>query len=369
MYEGAPELPRARTASGRSSRSTRSRSSTPRRPPSAPSSSGATQWPQQARPVAACACSARVGEPINPEAWMWYHAGHRRRPLPDRRHLVADRDRRDHDLAAARRHADQAGLGARCPFSGVVRRGRRQATATPCAPNEGGFLVIKQPGRRCCARSTATTSATRSSTGADVPGVYFTGDGARRDEDGYFWVMGRVDDVLNVAGHRLGTMEIESALVTTRASPRPPWSASPTSSRARRIVAFVTLEAGRRRRPTSSKKELARARRQGDRRARPARRDPLHRRAAQDPQRQDHAPPAQGHRRRRRGHGRHHARSKTWASSPASPPPAKTRSRAPSATSRRAGRSPRGLPLGCLRCPRVHRKGGRRRPWSPAAAC
>ena len=69
------------------------------------------------------------------------------------------------------------------------------------------------PGRRCCARSTATRERYREAVLERVPGIYFTGDGARRDEDGYFWIMGRVDDVMNVAGHRLGTMEIESALV------------------------------------------------------------------------------------------------------------------------------------------------------------
>jgi acetyl-CoA synthetase len=65
------------------------------------------------------------------------------------------------------------------------------------------------------------------------PGKYFTGDGCRRDEDGYYWITGRVDDVINVSGHRLGTAEIESALVAHTTWPRPPWSAIPTTSRAR----------------------------------------------------------------------------------------------------------------------------------------
>jgi acyl-coenzyme A synthetase/AMP-(fatty) acid ligase len=68
----------------------------------------------------------------------------------------------------------------------------------------------------------------KSSTSARSPECYFTGDGARRDEDGYFWIMGRVDDVINVAGHRLGTMEIESALVSHPPWPRPRWSDVPT---------------------------------------------------------------------------------------------------------------------------------------------
>ena len=86
---------------------------------------------------------------------------------------------------------------------------------TPCAPNEGGFLVIRSRGRRCCAAIYGDPERyVKSYWSARSPGAYFTGDGARRDEDGYFWVMGRIDDVLNVAGHRLGTMEIESALVS-----------------------------------------------------------------------------------------------------------------------------------------------------------
>ena len=78
----------------------------------------------------------------------------------------------------------------------------------------GGYLVITRPWpgmlRTPLRRSTSGSS---SSTGASIPGIYFTGDGAKRDQDGYFWLLGRVDDVMNVAGHRISTMEVESALV------------------------------------------------------------------------------------------------------------------------------------------------------------
>jgi acetyl-CoA synthetase len=84
-------------------------------------------------------------------------------------------------------------------------------------PNEGGLLVLKRPWPSMLRTVWGDDERFRSSTtSATCPGCYFTGDGARRDEDGYFWVMGRVDDVLNVAGHRLGTAEIESALVSHR---------------------------------------------------------------------------------------------------------------------------------------------------------
>ncbi len=100
------------------------------------------------------------------------------------------------------------------PFFGVVPEvvDRRRQTRARQRGRLAGHAA--SPGPRCCARSGATTSAIASSTGRDVPGAYFTGDGARRDEDGYFWVVGRIDDVLNVAGHRIGTAEIESALVS-----------------------------------------------------------------------------------------------------------------------------------------------------------
>ena len=79
---------------------------------------------------------------------------------------------------------------------------------------------------------------------SEVPGVYFTGDGARRDEDGYFWLMGRVDDVINVSGHRLGTMEIESALVAHPKVAEAAVVGRPDEMKGQAIAAFVSLEEG-----------------------------------------------------------------------------------------------------------------------------
>jgi acetyl-CoA synthetase len=93
---------------------------------------------------------------------------------------------------------------------------------------------------------------------SDVPGVYFTGDGARRDQDGYFWIMGRVDDVLNVSGHRLGTAEIESALVSHLAVAEAACVGCPHELKGQGIAAFVTLKTGQK--PTDAlKKELMEA--------------------------------------------------------------------------------------------------------------
>jgi acetyl-CoA synthetase len=116
---------------------------------------------------------------------------------------VADRDRRDHDLAAARRDADQARLGDQ---AAARHRGRhRRQDGTSCGPNQGGFLVIKRPWPSMLRTIFGDHERFEQTYFGEIPGVYFAGDGARRDADGYFWIMGRVDDVINVAGHRLGT--------------------------------------------------------------------------------------------------------------------------------------------------------------------
>src|SRR5262249_15144097 len=83
---------------------------------------------------------------------------------------------------------------------------------TSCGPNQGGLLVIRKPWPSMLRTIWGDEERFRQSYFGEVPGAYFTGDGARRDKDSYFWVVGRIDDVLNVAGHRLGTAEIESAL-------------------------------------------------------------------------------------------------------------------------------------------------------------
>ncbi len=99
----------------------------------------------------------------------------------------------------------------------------------------------------------AIPTATCSSIGRRFPGIYFTGDGARKDKDGYYWVMGRVDDVLNVSGHRLSTMEVESALVAHEAVAEAAVVGRPDEIKGQAVSAFVTLQSGRK--PTSELKE------------------------------------------------------------------------------------------------------------------
>jgi acetyl-CoA synthetase len=193
-----------------------------------------------------------VGEPINPEAWEWYYNVVGEGPLPDRRHLVADRDRRHPDHAAARRDDAEARLG----DAAVLRRASRRwstPTASPGGATEGN-LCITDPGRADAhvygdhERFVRPTSAT-------YKGNYFTGDGCRRDEDGYYWITGRVDDVINVSGHRMGTAEVESALVAHPKVAEAAVVGYPHDIKGQGIYAYVTLMAGEE--PTDElKKEL-----------------------------------------------------------------------------------------------------------------
>ena len=111
--------------------------------------------------------------------------------------------------------------------------------------NEGGYLVIKKPWPSMLRTIYGDDERYQQQYWSQIPGVYFAGDGARKDEDGYFWIMGRIDDVINVAGHRLGTAEIESALVSHEAVAEAAVVAKPDDLKGSAIVAFVTLEGGR----------------------------------------------------------------------------------------------------------------------------
>jgi acetyl-CoA synthetase len=132
------------------------------------------------------------------------------------------------------------------PFFGVDADVVRK-DGTPCAPNEGGYLVIKRPWpsmlRTIYGDHERYTRQYWAEIG-ETSGVYFTGDGARRDDDGYFWLMGRVDDVVNVSGHRLGTAEIESALVAHRAVAEAAVVGRPDEMKGQALVAFVTVRPG-----------------------------------------------------------------------------------------------------------------------------
>lgn len=118
----------------------------------------------------------------------------------------------------------------------IVRR-----DGTRCKPNEGGFLVIKSPWPSMLRTILGDDARFRNTYWTAYRGWYFTGDGARRDRDGYFWIIGRVDDVVNVSGHRLGTAEVESALVSHDLVSEAAVVARPDEVKGNALVAFVTL--------------------------------------------------------------------------------------------------------------------------------
>ena len=256
---------------------------------------GAGDGPVKATSRASLRLLGTVGEPINPEAWEWYYQRRRRQPLPDRRHLVADRDRRHSDHAAARRDDLEARLGHASPSSASSRRSSMRRA--PCSKGRAsGNLVIADswPGQmRTIFGDHERFVQTYFSA---YPGKYFTGDGCRRDADGYYWITGRVDDVINVSGHRLGTAEVESALVAHAQVAEAAVVGYPHDIKGQGIYAYVTLMSGAEptERTSQGARRLGAA---GDRPDRHARHRPFRTRPAEDPLRQDHAPhPAQDRR-------------------------------------------------------------------------
>jgi acetyl-CoA synthetase len=208
------------------------------------------QWPLK-HDLSSLRLLGTVGEPINPEAWMWYHRiiGKERCPIVDTWWQTETGAIMITPLPGAT--PTKPGSGTK-PFPGIdadvmTREGK------PVAPNEGGYLVITKPWPAMLRTIYGDDQRYREQYWSQIEGVYFAGDGARRDEDGYFWIMGRIDDVINVAGHRLGTAEIESALVSHEAVAEAAVVARPDELKGSAIVAFVTLEGGRT--PTEPLKE------------------------------------------------------------------------------------------------------------------
>jgi acetyl-CoA synthetase len=183
-----------------------------------------------------------VGEPINPEAWMWYNRiiGKGRCPIVDTWWQTETGMIMITPLPGAT--PTKPGSATR-PFPGVVADVvNRQGESV--AANSGGFLVLRRPWPAMLRTIHGDPERYKRQYWDEIPGCYFAGDGARRDQDGYFWIMGRVDDVINVAGHRLGTMEVESALVSHPAVAEAAVVGRPDEIKGTAIWAFVTLEGG-----------------------------------------------------------------------------------------------------------------------------
>ena len=184
-----------------------------------------------------------VGEPINPEAWMWYHRmiGKKRCPIVDTWWQTETGCIMIAPLPGA---IPTKPGSATLPFFGVVPRIVDQH-GDEVPRNSGGKLAIMQPWPSMLRTLWGDDERYQKAYFSEFPGkpdVYFTGDGARQDKDGYFWIVGRIDDVLNVSGHRIGTAEIESALVSHPAVAEAAAVGRPDELKGQSLVVFVTLK-------------------------------------------------------------------------------------------------------------------------------
>ena len=196
-----------------------------------------------------------VGEPINPQTWMWYYAviGKSRCPIVD---TWWQTETGGIMIASIPGAVPSKPGSASKPFFGIVPDIVNQ-NGQPVSEGNGGLLIIRKPWPGMARTIYNDPDRYVKQYWSTVPGAYFTGDGARRDPDGYYWLMGRVDDVINVSGHRLGTMEIESALVAHPKVAEAAVVGRPDPMKGQAIAAFVTLEA--KQQPSPELKEELRA--------------------------------------------------------------------------------------------------------------
>jgi acetyl-CoA synthetase len=200
-----------------------------------------TEWPKR-HDLSTLRLLGTVGEPINPEAWMWYRTniGGDRCPVVDTWWQT------------------ETGMILITPLPGLTMLKPGSATlpfpgieaavvdehGEPVPANTGGYLVLRRPWPAMLRGIYGDPKRYQQVYWDRIAGVYFTGDGARRDEDGYFWLLGRVDDVINVAGHRIGTMEVESALVSHPKVAEAAVIGMHHEIKGQALAAFVTLKEG-----------------------------------------------------------------------------------------------------------------------------
>ncbi len=199
------------------------------------------RWPME-HDLTSLRLLGTVGEPINPEAWIWYRnvIGRGECPIVD---TWWQTETGGMMLTPIPGVTPTKPGSCTLPFFGVSPKILRE-DGTEAEANEGGLLVIDQPWPSMLRTVWGDDERFRQQYFSKFEGKYFTGDGARRDEDGYFWVMGRVDDVVNVSGHRLGTAEVESALVGHKAVAEAAVVGRPDELTGQSLVAFVTLKGG-----------------------------------------------------------------------------------------------------------------------------
>jgi acetyl-CoA synthetase len=198
-------------------------------------------WPNK-RDLSSLRLLGTVGEPINPEAWIWYYRviGKEKCPITD---TWWQTETGGHLICGIPGAMPMKPGSAALPFFGldpVILR----ADETEAGVNEGGHLCIRKPWPGFMRTVWGDPDRFKEQYFVQHPGTYFTGDGARKDEDGFYFLMGRVDDVINVSGHRLGTAEIESALVAHPAVAESAVVGYPHDIKGQGIYAFVTLKEG-----------------------------------------------------------------------------------------------------------------------------
>jgi acetyl-CoA synthetase len=199
------------------------------------------EWPKK-HDLSSLRLLGTVGEPINPEAWIWYreNIGGNRCPIVDTWWQTETGGIMITPLPGA---TSAKPGSATLPFFGIVPEVvDDNGNAVP--KNSGGKLVIRKPWPGMLRGLWGDPERYKQVYWSEVKNSYFTGDGCRQDEDGYFWIVGRIDDVLNVAGHRIGTAEVESAIVSNPKVAEAAVVGRPDDLKGQALVAFVTVKSG-----------------------------------------------------------------------------------------------------------------------------
>ena len=199
------------------------------------------EWPKK-HDLSSLRLLGTVGEPINPEAWIWYHnvIGGKRYPIVDTWWQTETGGIMITPMPGA---TPTTPGSATLPFFGILPEVvDEQGNAVE--KNSGGKLVVRKPWPGMLRGIWGDPQRFQDVYWSEVKGSYFTGDGSRQDKNGYFWIVGRIDDVLNVAGHRIGTAEVESALVSNQNVAEAAVVGRPDDLKGQALVAFVTLKSG-----------------------------------------------------------------------------------------------------------------------------
>ncbi len=199
------------------------------------------QWPEKHN-LNSLRLLGTVGEPINPEAWLWYNEviGKKRCPIVDTWWQTETGAIMISPMPGA---APTKPGSASIPFFGILAEIVDDA-GNPVPDNELGNLVIRKPWPSMLRGIWGDRQRYKEAYWSDIPGCYFTGDGARKDSDGYFWILGRLDDVINISGHRIGTAEVESALVGHSSVAEAAAVGRPDDLKGSALVVFITLKSG-----------------------------------------------------------------------------------------------------------------------------